>query len=168
MEMILMKRIIARPYRDDGRRIRKINATTITAGGINTPKYGIFWVIDDELLVIADSMDVHEFDLGPSGGLLHKQAWESVKNKYLVEGNPVRYDYFPRGRVMVTPEINDDGDFIHYDCIIYGDPCIIDDTEIRSDIEEQFRLYLSTCFVEYGDNISIDGTHYSCNNCRKH
>ncbi|MCM1226408.1 MAG: hypothetical protein NC320_03155 [Clostridium sp.] len=144
-------------------RIRRVFATTKISAGTNNPKGGIFWVIDDELVVVSDNVNTHGSECDD---ILHINAWKSIKNQYKVDGKAVKYDYFPRGRVMVMPIWNNSGEFDHYDCYIYGDKCIIDEPEIQDEIEDMFRLYLNTCKVIYEGQLSIDGTHYTCHMCR--
>ena len=146
------------------RYIKRVFATTRIAESTNMPKQGIFWVIDDELVVLNDPVSINgEMS---SSDILHIDTWKYYRNRYKVNGHAVKYDYFPRGRVMVMPIWNDDR-FDHYDCYVYGDSCIIDEPAIREEIEAEFRLYLSTCKVYYDGQLSIDGTHYTCHNCRK-
>lgn len=144
-------------------RIRRVYATTKISAGTDTPKAGIFWVIDDKLVVISDNVTVHG---SGADDILHINAWKSIKNQYKVDGKIVKYDYFPRGRVMIMPIWNSSGNFDYYDCYVYDDRCIINDQEIRDEIEDMFRLYLKTCNVKYEGQLSIDGTHYSCHMCR--
>jgi hypothetical protein len=142
-----------------------VSYSVITAG-ISTPKEGIFWFINDGLIVFSENIDIHSFEMGPSGGLLHKQVWESIKSKYPVKGQQVKYDYYPRGRVMITPNIDDDGNFTNFYCTVYADPCIMDNSDIHDKIINEFRLYHKSCIVEFEGDLSIDGTHYSCHQCR--
>lgn len=114
------------------------NTRHITAS-INSPNQGIFWVIDDELIALYDPVDIDNF---------------------------IEFDYFPRGRVIVNPEFDDNGDFTHYECYVYGDKCILYDKDVQSLIEDEFRLYLSSCKVHYEDEMSLDDTHYTCHNCK--
>ena len=48
---------------------------------------------------------------------------------------------------------------------VYLDKCI-DTPEIREFIEDRFNLYLSTCKVSYDGQLSVDGSHYVCHNCK--
>lgn len=128
---------------------------------VNCPYQGIFWYIDDELICFMDKVnhrDFHDTDL------LHIEVWKQIKNQYKVNGKIVPYDYFPRGRVMILPIFND-GKFDYYDVSVYIDKCI-DNEEIVEYIEDRFNLYLPTCKVTYEGQLSIDGSHYCCHNCR--
>ena len=64
---------------------------------INIPFEGIFWVIDDELIALKDSVNPNNpYDCTD---LLHRDSWKYIKDKYTVNSKTVNYDYFPRGRV---------------------------------------------------------------------
>lgn len=147
------------------RKVKRVFANTKITAGVNFPKVGIFWFIDGELVVINEVIDKNYNPLA-ADDVLHIRAWESIKNRYIVDGKPVKYDYFPRGRVTIYPIKDVNNNFQNYDCSVYGDKCIIDDIEIREEIENEFRLYLKTCKVSYEGQLSIDGTHYTCYNCR--
>ena len=154
-----MKRLIR-----NNNKVKHIFAVTNISAGTNVPKEGIFWYIEDTLVAFSDSVDING-SLG-SDDLLHKDVWEEIKHKFKVDGKVVGYDYFPRGRVMIYTVRDKEGNFQNFDCAVYGDNCIINDTEIQEEIEAEFRLYLSTCNVLFEGQMSIDGTHYQCYNCR--
>lgn len=128
------------------------------------PKQGIFWVIDGKLISFADTVDPYDFI--EFGALNHKDAWRHIKSEYLVNGREVEYDYFPRGRVIVNPTFNENDHINGYFCGIYADPCIIDDIDVREQIENDFDLYHPSCTVSYEGDYSTDNTHYTCHNCR--
>lgn len=138
-----------------------VNITT----GTDTPKTGIFWVINGELTDIGESIDIN-YDPLADEDVLHIDAWNTIKTGYKVNGRTVRYDYFPRGRVMIFPIRDEKGNFLYYDCDVYGDECIIQDPDVREMIGDRFRLYLPECNVTYKGQLSVDGTHYTCHNCR--
>ena len=129
---------------------------------INAPSEGIFWFINGKLIALMDKVNIQDYH---STDLLHIEAWKSLRNKYKVNGKIVKYDYFPRGRVMVLPIFKLNGTFDYYDVTVYIDKCI-DTPEIRDLIEEQFTLYLNTCKVSYEGQLGLDGSHYQCHNCR--
>ena len=128
---------------------------------VNCPYQGIFWCINDELICFMDKVNYRDFH---DTDLLHINVWKQIKNQYKVNGKIVPYDYFPRGRVMILPIFND-GKFDYYDVAVYIDKCI-DNEEIREYIEDRFNLYLPTCEVGFGGQLSIDGSHYVCHNCK--
>lgn len=128
---------------------------------IHCPYQGIFWVINDELICFEDKVDIRNFH---DTDLLHIEVWKHIKNQYKVNGKTVSYNYFPRGRVMILP-IFENGKFSYYDCIVYLDKCI-DTDEIRDFIEDRFNLYLDSCKVSYEGQLGLDGSHYTCHNCR--
>lgn len=130
--------------------------------GINVPCEGIFWVIDNNLIALKDPVDVSH-SIGTD--LTHIQSWKTLRNKYKVNGKPVPYDYFPRGRVMILPIYAEGKVFQYYDVTVYIDKCI-DTPEMRDYIEDEFRLYLKTCKVSYEGQLGLDGSHYTCHNCR--
>ena len=45
------------------------------------------------------------------------------------------------------------------------DKCI--SNSLKPEIEETFRLYLPKVQVEYLGQLFIDGSHYTCHNCRE-
>lgn len=144
-------------------RVKHIFATIKISSGINTPKEGIFWVIDDTLVAFCNNVDINgSLD---SDDLLHKDVWNEIKNKFKVNGKVVSYDYYPRGRVMITSARDKSGKFQYYSCTVYGDRCIINDPDIQDEVESEFRLYLKQCKVSFEGQMSIDGTHYTCHNC---
>jgi hypothetical protein len=147
-------------------KIKRVFASTKITAASNTPKVGIFWIIDDELVAFSDSVDINYNPLAVED-MLHKEVWNEIKERYKVNGRAVGYDYFPRGRVMIYPIKDSNGDFQYYDCSVYGDKCIINDSDVQEEIESEFRLYLKSCKVSYEGQFSIDGTHYTCHNCRK-
>ena len=128
---------------------------------INCPYQGIFWVIDNEFICFEDKVDIRDFH---DTDLLHIEVWKHIRTQYKVNGKTVSYNYFPRGRVMVLP-IFEYGKFSYYDCTVYLDKCI-DTDKIRDFIEDRFNLYLDSCKVSYEGQLGLDGSHYTCHNCR--
>lgn len=139
----------------------RIISETILKEGTNIPCEGIFWVIDGKLIALKDPIDTQH---GIGTDLTHIQSWKSLKNNYKVDGKPVKYDYYPRGRVMILPIYNG-STFQYYDVTVYIDKCI-DTLEIRDHIEDEFRLYLKSCKVNYEGQLGLDGSHYKCHNCK--
>lgn len=142
--------------------IKRIFTETLLTEGTNIPCEGIFWVINGKLIALKDPIDtIH----GIGTDLTHMDVWKSIKQNYKVSNRPVKYDYFPRGRVMILPIYDNDRNLKYYDCTVYIDKCI-DNNKIRDYIEDEFRLYLKTCRVTYEGQLGLDGSHYTCHNCR--
>lgn len=129
------------------------------------PKQGIFWVIDGNLIAFADTIDPSDFV--EFGAMNHRDTWRHIRSEYKVQGKEVEYDYFPRGRVIVCPTFDEDNHINGYDCGIYADACIIDEPDVREQIENEFDLYHPSGKVSYLGDYSTDNTHYTCHACRK-
>lgn len=129
---------------------------------ISCPYQGIFWFINNELICFMDKVDIRDFH---DTDLLHIEVWKHLRNQYKVNGKIVSYNYFPRGRVMILPIFNSKGEFEYYDCTVYLDKCI-DNDDIKDYIEDRFNLYLNSCKVSYEGQLGLDGSHYTCHNCR--
>lgn len=128
------------------------------------PYEGIFWIIDDELIALTDSVNPNNhFDCTD---LLHRESWKYLKDQYKVNGRCVGYNYFPRGRVETLVIQNNAGNLDHYEANIYIDKCI-DNIRNRDRIEDKFRLYLPKVIINYSGQLYIDGSHYTCYQCRK-
>lgn len=132
---------------------------------IDYPYQGIFWVIDNEFICFMDKVDMRDFH---DTDLLHVEVWKHIRNQYKVNGKIASYDYFPRGRVRVLPvyRYSDNNKFSYYDCTVYLDKCIETD-EIKKFIEDRFNLYLNSCRVTYEGQVGLDGSHYTCHNCKE-
>lgn len=142
--------------------IKRIFTETLLTEGTNIPCEGIFWVINGKLIALKDPINtVH----GIGTDLTHIDAWKSIKQNYKVDNRLVNYNYFPRGRVMILPIYDNDRNLKYYDCTVYIDKCI-DTLNVRDYIEDEFRLYLKTCKVTYEGQLGLDGSHYTCHNCR--
>ena len=126
--------------------------------GYNSPREGIFWIIHDDIIsYVLDPKSTSNFNYE------HKNTWESIKNNYLINGEPVPFDYFPRGRVMVVERKTSEGTIDHYDAYIYLDDCI-NTKEIIDEIKYEFRL--TSCNIKYiGSDGGITSNHYRCHNC---
>lgn len=146
--------------------IRKTFAVTKITASVTTPEVGVFWIIEDEIAIISEGIEKDDDPLAHEE-ILHIDAWETIKNRYTVDGKVVKYDYFPRGRVMIYLIKDKSGVFQYFECDVYGDKCMINDADVREMIEDKFRLYLNTCKVSYKGQLSADGTHYTCHNCRE-
>lgn len=129
---------------------------------LQIPYEGIFWYINNELIAFTDTINTKDtFDCTD---LLHKEVWKEIRNNYLVNGNIVSYDYFPRGRVETLVILDSSGNLDCYEANVYLDKCINKKT-IRDQIEEEFRLYLKNVNVNYAGQLFIDGSHYVCHKC---
>lgn len=127
---------------------------------LSIPCEGIFWWIDEKLIALVDEVNVNDpFDCTT---LTHIDTWNRVKNMYNLPN--VKYDYFPRGRVETLVLKQDDGT-IEYQSTIYLDKCI-NKKYVLSEVEKAFRLYLPNVEIINGGQLFIDGSHYTCNNCR--
>lgn len=128
---------------------------------LSIPCEGIFWWIDEKLIALVDEVNVNDpFDCTT---LTHIDTWNHVKNMYNLPN--VKYDYFPRGRVETLVLKQDDGT-IEYQSTIYLDKCI-NKKYVLSEVEKAFRLYLPNVEIINGGQLFIDGSHYTCNNCRQ-
>jgi len=127
----------------------------------NVPCEGIFWFIKEEFVAYPEQVD----SMGIwSTTLEHIKLWEHIKDNYLVNGEIVNYDYFPRGRVVVNAIVKD-GILSHYEAYIYIDKCINNDDTLDI-IKQEFNLF--NCDIKYiGSEGGITLDHYTCHNCRK-
>ena len=116
-------------------KVKRVFSSTKITSGTNLPKVGIFWFIEDELVVISESIDKNYNTLSHED-ILHIEAWKAIKSRYKVDGKVVKYDYFPRGRVMIYPVKDSNGNLMYYDCDVYGDKCIISNDSIRDEFSE--------------------------------
>lgn len=132
---------------------------------VETPRAGIFWIIDNQIVSVYDEVNTSYNPL-EQDDLLHKEVWNMLKHNYKCNNKVVPYDFYPRGRVMIYPVRNSSGEFQYYDCLIYGDSCILNNSDLRDIIIDDFRLYLKSCEVSFEGKFSVDGTHYTCHNCR--
>ena len=135
-----------------------------TNESLDAPCEGIFWIIDDKLIAFTEQTDT----TGKwSTDLEHTKIWKEIKFKYKVDGREVKYNYYPRGRVVVNPIRDSGGEFKNYDVYIYIDKCI-NNTEILNDIKYEYRLNNSKCKIKYiGSEGGITSDHYTCHNCRE-
>lgn len=129
---------------------------------LNVPYEGVFWWIDGKLVAFCDQVNPN--DPYQMTDLLHKDVWNHIKSKYTVKGKEVSFDYFPRGRVE-TLVIQNNGTLDHYESNIYIDRCI-KKKEIIDEIVETFRLYLPKVRYNVCGQLFIDGSHYTCFNCK--
>ena len=93
----------------------------------------------------------------------HNEVWD----KYYYKKYHVDFDYFPRGRVMVDPEYDLDGNFEEYSCIVFLDKCINNDV-CKEMIVNYYNLGLPSIhrvkWSMLGERAGID--HYQCHSCK--
>lgn len=130
------------------------------------PYEGYFWIINDTVIGVVSEVPKHDYTY-ELNGRTHKNTWSNFCNDYLVDGKPVDFDYFPRGRVMVDPNYDLDGKFSHYDCLVFLDKCI-NNQKCKDMIADYYNLNLPTVpninWMMLGERAGID--HYTCNWCR--
>jgi hypothetical protein len=131
---------------------------------LQVPYEGIFWYIDNKLVALCDQVNPN--DPYDSTDLLHKDCWKYLSDKYTINGKSVTYDYFPRGRVETLVILDDNKKLSHYESYVYLDKCI-NKKKIIDEIIETFRLYLPNVNVSVEGQLFIDGSHYTCNNCKQ-
>lgn len=130
---------------------------------LNIPCEGIFWLIDGEIISFTDQ--VNPRDAFETTDLLHKEVWKAIEEEYKYNGRVVPYDFYPRGRVKTLVIQDHDGNLDHYESYLYMDKCI---SKKHIDIiVEDFRLYLPNVNLTYSGQLFVDGSHYTCYNCRK-
>ena len=125
--------------------------------GIQTPREGIFWVINNELITFADDIE-NKFNLTISPiDLVHTEVWKHIQNNYKVDDHIVPFDYYPRGRVVLSNSKN------KWIAEVYIDKCV--DTKYWWDkIIEAFNLY--NCELTNNGTSGFGNSIYRCNNCR--
>jgi len=119
------------------------------------PKVGIFFFVDDEILM--DTVPVEDGE--PYGDAIqhggHYEFWERLVPKTLVESRfkARAYDAYPRGRVIFFPKMKK--------FVLYGDRCI--STDEYGLVAEKFDLDLVlTEGIEIGIEHDFD---YKCIQC---
>lgn len=125
-----------------------------------TPCEGYFWVINNN--IVGTIKEVPKYGFIPEQSDTHKDTW----NKFKPKGCDKSFDYYPRGRVMVDPEYNNDGIFDHYNTMIFIDPCLNtpDDKKLIIDFYN-----LGNTNIMWMNNLKMRAgiDHYSCYKCRK-
>ena len=131
------------------------------------PYEGYFWIINDKVVGITSEVPRYNYSYSLNGKT-HKNTWSKFSEDYLVNGKEVEWDYFPRGRVMVYPEYDLDGNFEEYSCIVFLDNCL-NDEHYKQMIIDYYNLDLKTIrrvkWSMLSERAGID--HYTCHNCRK-
>lgn len=134
----------------------------------SNPSQGIFWWINNKIIPFTEEVNYLDFDSFENfGNYTHKSLWNKISDLYFVNETAVPYDYFPRGRVIIAPTMDDDYHFLGYECSVYGDSCIINNRIFRTQLERIFNLEIPTCTVYYEGDYASDNTHYTCFQCRK-
>ena len=116
----------------------------------NPPQIGIFWTVDDEVLVKSISVhDATEVEGKRDSDDSHQDVWEQIclSRKNL---RAFSYDHFPRGRVIYDAA----EDRFH----LYGDKCILKREDLVNRIIESMTL-------SNGKTDAISDIHYRCRSC---
>lgn len=134
---------------------------------INYPYEGYFWIIDGNVIGAATEVPHYNYDYNLNGKT-HKNTWDKFQDDYLVNGKPVEWDYFPRGRVMVDPNYDLENKFTDYSCMVFLDKCI-NNAECKQLIVDYYNLNVPTLphitWTMLGERAGID--HYQCHNCKQ-
>ncbi len=122
------------------------------------PMVGIFFFVDDDILMDAVPVEDGEpyGDAVQHGG--HYEFWERIAPKTLAERKfkARAYDAYPRGRVIFFPKKKK--------YVLYGDHCI--STDEYGLVAEQFGL---NGIFDEGMEIGIEhDLHYKCARCNLH
>jgi hypothetical protein len=129
------------------------------------PREGIFW-FHDANCIACYSIPVNIENIFEYREILHKEIWDDIKQMWKVNNEIVSYDYFPRGRVEVITITDLDGNPKSFDAYIYFDKCL-NNQDCMKIIRNEFNLNLSSVTVHYVGQLFVDGSHYTCANCRK-
>ena len=129
---------------------------------LNLPQEGFFWIVNDKIIGIAEEVPMYNYEYKQSK--THEQTWNNLK-----PGNCNKsFDYYPRGRVMVDPEYDEEGKFKYFTCMIFIDPCI-DQKQYKDMIIDYYNLDIPKMFhISWMGNLKGRAgiNHYICNNCR--
>lgn len=82
------------------------------------PQEGIFWVINNKLIQFSDDVSYNNMNIDPID-LTHFEVWKKIGEDFKVDGKIVPFDYFPRGRVVIS-----NGKDLKFKAEIYIDNCI--------------------------------------------
>lgn len=140
----------------------------ILTESVNIPREGFFWIIDNKVVGIAEDVPHYNYQYNLTNKT-HPNTWSLFQSDYTVDGHVVPFDYFPRGRVMVDPNYNNNNEFTDYSVLIMADPCIIENDNYKELIMDYYNLELPQCqkpmWPKLNEKAGIN--HYTCNNCRK-
>ncbi len=132
----------------------------------NYPYEGYFWIINNKIVGVAAEVPQYNYDYNLNGKT-HKNTWNKICNDYLVNGKQVAFDYFPRGRVMVDPNYDENNKFTDYSCLVFLDKCI-NNTECKNLIVSYYNLDLPSIphiiWMMLNERAGIE--HYTCNGCK--
>ena len=133
----------------------------------NYPYEGYFWIINNKIVGVTAEVPQYNYDYNLNGKT-HKNTWNKICNDYLVNGKQVPFDYFPRGRVMVDPNYDENNKFTDYSCLVFLDKCI-NNTECKDLIVSYYNLDLPSIphisWMMLNERAGIE--HYICNGCRE-
>lgn len=128
------------------------------------PLEGYFWYINGQIVGVYSEVPKYNYTYQLSGKT-HPSTWNKIADDYLVDGHKVDYDYYPRGRVMVSPELDSQGRFKRYSCQIFADICL-DDEEVKDKIVDAYNLYYVDDIDWFISDKYSAMNHYTCHRCR--
>ena len=70
----------------------------------NYPYEGYFWIINNSVIGITSEVPQYNYDY-TLNGKTHANSWKEFRDDFTVDGKTVSWDYFPRGRIMIDPEL---------------------------------------------------------------
>lgn len=122
------------------------------------PQEGIFWVINDRLIQFSDDVSYNNMNIDPID-LTHFEVWKKIGEDFKVDGKIVPFDYFPRGRVVIS-----NGKDLKFKAEIYIDNCI--KSEWWDKILDKFDISSKNCEIVDGGNFGFFNSIYKCHNCK--
>lgn len=133
----------------------------------NLPQEGFFWIIDDKIIGFANEVPQYNYEYSFQGKT-HENTWKSICKEYNLDETKTPFDYYPRGRVMVDPNYDNDNKFINFSVMIMMDPCLLKDSKYKQIVLDYYNLELPCCQIpmwpHLNDRAGIN--HYTCNNCK--
>lgn len=143
------------------------NYMKILNESVAIPKEGYFWIINNKVIGIAEDVPKYNYEYHLTNKT-HENTWPSLRDDYKVNDKVVSFNYFPRGRVMVDPNYDNDNNFTNYSVLIMADPCILNNDKYKDLVLDYYNLNLPSCqkpmWPRLNERAGIN--HYSCNNCR--
>ena len=134
----------------------------------NLPQEGFFWIINDKIVGFAEEVPLYGYEY-LFQGKTHENTWKSIINDYKINDKEVSFDNYPRGRVMVDPNYDNDNNFTKFSVMILMDPCLLKDDKYKQMILDYYNLDLPNCQIpmwpKLNDRAGIN--HYTCHNCKR-